>query len=110
MFKFNKRSHIPLIPKGRDLFFRYENGLESNNANEASLTKLFLRAVEIHSKKVNQFSRVFPSKMSEKPEYRQEKSDNEALTNTENDPELEPEVESHEKNVSHSSFEWSAII
>ena len=51
MFKFNKRSHIPLIPKGRDLFFRYENGLESNNANEASLTKLFLRAVEIHSEK-----------------------------------------------------------
>ena len=38
--------------------------------------------------------------MSEKPEYRQEKSDNAVLTNTENDPELEPEVESHEKNVS----------
>ena len=42
--------------------------------------------------------------MSEKPEYRHEKSDNEALTNneTENDPELEPEIESHEQNVSHS--------
>ena len=42
--------------------------------------------------------------MSEKPEYRQEKSDNEVLTKTENDPELEPEVESHEKNVNIPLF------
>ena len=32
---------IRRFEKGPDLFFRYENGLESNNANEASLTKLF---------------------------------------------------------------------
>ena len=37
--------------------------------------------------------------MSEKPEYRHEKSDNAVLTKIENDP--EPEVESHDKNVSH---------
>ena len=39
--------------------------------------------------------------MSEKPEYRHEKSDNAVLSNTENDPELELEVDSHDKNVSH---------
>ena len=44
--------------------------------------------------------------MSEKPEYRHEMSDNAVLTNTENDPELEPEVESHDKNVSH----WEILI
>ena len=44
--------------------------------------------------------------MSEKPEYRHEKSDNAVLTNTENDPELEPEVDSHDKNVS----QWESLI
>ena len=42
--------------------------------------------------------------MSENPEYRHEKSENGVINNTDNDPELEPEIESHEQNVSHLLF------
>ena len=42
--------------------------------------------------------------MSDNPEYRHEKSENGGINNTDNDPQLEPEIESHEQNVSHLLF------
>ena len=42
--------------------------------------------------------------MSDNQEYRHEKSENGGIYNTDNDPEVEPEIESHEQNVSHLLF------
>ena len=42
--------------------------------------------------------------MSDNLEYRHEKSENGGINNTNNDPELQPEIESHEQNVSHLLF------
>ena len=47
--------------------------------------------------------------MSDNPQYRLEKSENGGINNTDNDPQLEPEIESHEQNVSHLLFSKSLM-